>query len=256
MAIGHYLASPEVKLRILESLVKDVGLGIARIDSGTMNTMSVTEGDVIAIHGRKRTVAKCSPLPSVDEKRGIIRIDGLVRHNAGAEFGETIQVEKAKAIPAEKVTLNPLQDIPDIDDRFITDVLTGHPLTKGDDVWIPFSKGILKFQVAQTSPDAQTLLITNASRFVLPRDRIVPMDVFQDRMAEEFAEQELAGKPEQIVKQFNDNRLEVNRVLRAMNNKGYFATNVTIVRQEKDAKGFVSSDYAFIFTRKDKFNPQ
>ena len=72
-------------LKILEAYTRDVGKGIARIDYDTMDSLNAVTGDIIRITGKRITVAKCLPLSPGDEGKGIIRIDGLMRNNAGAE---------------------------------------------------------------------------------------------------------------------------------------------------------------------------
>ncbi|MCE2507183.1 MAG: hypothetical protein J4F36_12115 [Nitrosopumilaceae archaeon] len=37
-------------------------------------------------------------------------MDGLIRNNAGADIGDTITVFKATTLPAQKVTVTPLED--------------------------------------------------------------------------------------------------------------------------------------------------
>ncbi|HZD35535.1 MAG TPA: AAA family ATPase, partial [Nitrososphaeraceae archaeon] len=94
-------------LKILEAYTRDVGRGVARIDYDSMDTLTASTGDVIEVSsgekskGHKRTVAKCLPLYPSDEGKGIIRVDGLVRNNAGVAIGDTVVVRKIKAIPAE-----------------------------------------------------------------------------------------------------------------------------------------------------------
>src|SRR5919197_1466833 len=61
-----------------------------------MDSLSASTGDVIEIRGKRRTVAKCLPLYPSDEGKGIIRVDGLVRNNAGVAIGDTVVVRKIK----------------------------------------------------------------------------------------------------------------------------------------------------------------
>jgi len=74
-----------------------------------MGLLTVSTGDVIEIRdevkGAKKTVAKCLRLHHLDEGKGIIRVDGLGRNNAGVAIGDTVVIRKIKAIPAEKVIL-------------------------------------------------------------------------------------------------------------------------------------------------------
>src|SRR5918998_258484 len=88
-----------------------------------MDSLGASTGDVIEIRGKRRTVAKCLPLYPSDEGKGIIRVDGLVRNNAGVAIGDTVVVRKIKAVPAEKVIVAPLEAIPPIDERYLADAV-------------------------------------------------------------------------------------------------------------------------------------
>ena len=153
------LGGSSVTLKVFEAYTRDVGRGVARIDYDVMDALGVSTGDVIEIRGRKRTVAKCLPLYPSDEGRGIIRIDGLTRNNAGVAIGDTVIIRKVKALPAERVILAPLENIPPIDERYIADALEGIPLTKGDNVMVPYFGGRLTFQVVAISPLADAVIV-------------------------------------------------------------------------------------------------
>jgi len=140
--------------KILEAYTRDVGRGVARIDYEFMDSLSASTGDVIEIRGKRRTVAKCLPLYPSDEGKGIIRVDGLVRNNAGVAIGDTVVVRKIKAVPAEKVTVAPLETIPPIDERYLADALENVPLIKGDNVMVPYFGGRLTFQIIGVTPPA------------------------------------------------------------------------------------------------------
>ena len=131
-----------------------MGRGVARIDYESMDSLSASTGDVIEIRGKRRTVAKCLPLYPSDEGKGIIRVDGLVRNNAGVAIGDTVVVRKIKAVPAEKVIVAPLEAIPQIDERYLADALESVPLIKGDNVMVPYFGGRLTFQVIGVTPAA------------------------------------------------------------------------------------------------------
>jgi transitional endoplasmic reticulum ATPase len=154
-------------LKILEAYTRDVGRGTARIDHDTMDSLGATAGDVIRITGKRVTVAKCLPLYPADEGKGVIRIDGLMRNNAGVGIGDTVSIKKIKAAPAEKVVLSPLETIPPIDERYLTDSLESTPLSKGDNVMVPYFGGRLTFQVVSLMPVADAVIVTNKTVFSL-----------------------------------------------------------------------------------------
>ena len=150
-----------------------------------MDSLTASTGDVIEIRGKRRTVAKCLPLYPSDEGKGIIRVDGLVRNNAGVAIGDTVVVRKIKAIPAEKVIVAPLEAIPPIDERYLADALESVPLIKGDNVMVPYFGGRLTFQVIGVTPaGSDAVLVTQKSVFHIAEKgetlRGVPQVTYED----------------------------------------------------------------------------
>jgi transitional endoplasmic reticulum ATPase len=178
------MSQQQVQLKVLEAYTRDVGRGVARIDYDAMDALDASTGDVIEIRGKRRTVAKCLPLYPSDEGRGIVRIDGLIRNNAGVAIGDMVIVRKVKAPPAEKVVVAPLEAVPPIDERYLADTLESVPVTKGDNVMIPYFGGRLTFQVMGVSPVAEAALITQRTVFVISEKgealRGVPQVTYED----------------------------------------------------------------------------
>src|SRR5579863_4709628 len=135
-----------------------------------MDGLDASTGDVIEIKGKRRTVAKCLPLYPSDEGRGIVRIDGLIRNNAGVAIGD--------------VVVAPLEAVPPIDERYLADALESVPVTKGDNIMIPYFGGRLTFQVVGVSPAADAALITQRTVFVISEKgealRGVPQVTYED----------------------------------------------------------------------------
>ncbi len=181
---GSGVSQQQVQLKVLEAYTRDVGRGVARIDYDAMDALDASTGDVIEIKGKRRTVAKCLPLYPSDEGRGIVRIDGLIRNNAGMAIGDVVSVKKVKAPPAEKVVVAPLEAVPPIDERYLADALESVPVTKGDNIMIPYFGGRLTFQVVGVSPVADAVLITQRTVFVISEKgeslRGVPQVTYED----------------------------------------------------------------------------
>ena len=181
---GAGVSQQQVQLKVLEAYTRDVGRGVARIDYDAMDALDASTGDVIEIKGKRRTVAKCLPLYPSDEGRGIVRIDGLIRNNAGVAIGDVVVVKKVKAPPAEKVVVAPLEAVPPIDERYLADALESVPVTKGDNIMIPYFGGRLTFQVVGVSPVADAALITQRTVFVISEKgealRGVPQVTYED----------------------------------------------------------------------------
>ncbi len=171
-------------LKVLEAYTRDVGRGVARIDYDAMDALDASTGDVIEVRGKRRTVAKCLPLYPSDEGRGVIRIDGLIRNNSGVAIGDTVTIRKIRAPSAEKVVVAPLEAIPPIDERYLADALESAPVTKGDNIMIPYFGGRLTFQVVGVSPMADAVLITQRTVFTISEKgevlRGVPQVTYED----------------------------------------------------------------------------
>jgi len=139
----------------------EVGLGRARIDSATRKELGVDVGGIIEIAGKKRTAAKIFRAAHEDEGLGIIRIDGMIRGNAGISIGEKVVVKKAEAQIGQKIVVAP--KIPQgkrvrfgqgVEGLFKKGLLN-RALVKGDEIVIPniaLMSGFLPFVVVSTTP--------------------------------------------------------------------------------------------------------
>jgi transitional endoplasmic reticulum ATPase len=178
------MSAESVNLKVLEAYTRDVGRGVARVDYDVMDSLGASTGDVLEVRGKRKTVAKCLPLYPSDEGRGIIRIDGLTRNNSGVAIGDTVAVRKIKAVPAEKVVVAPLENIPPIDERYITDALEGVPVTRGDNIMVPYFGGRLTFQVVGLTPSSEAAIISQRTVFQLSEKgellRGVPQVTYED----------------------------------------------------------------------------
>lgn len=139
----------------------EVGLGRARIDSETRKTLRIDIGEIIEVTGKKMTAAKVFRAAHEDEGKGVIRIDGMIRGNAGISIGEKVVVRKAEGQPAKKIIVAP--KIPHgkrvrfgqgVEGLFKKGLLN-RAVVKGDEIIIPniaLMGGFLPFVVASTTP--------------------------------------------------------------------------------------------------------
>jgi transitional endoplasmic reticulum ATPase len=139
----------------------EVGLGRARIDAATRKALNVEVGEIIEITGKKRTAAKVFRAAHEDEGQSIIRIDGMIRGNAGISIGEKVMVARAEAQNAQKIVVAP--KIPQgkrvrfgqgVEGLFKKGLLN-RALVKGDEIIIPniaLMGGFLPFVVVSTTP--------------------------------------------------------------------------------------------------------
>lgn len=149
-----------------------------------MDVLGVSSGDIVEITGKRKSVAKCLPLYTSDEGKGIIRVDGLARNNTGVAVGDTVMLRKIKAIAAEKVVVAPLDTMPPIDERYLTDSLENIPLVKGDNIMVPYFGGRLTFQVISITPVTGAVIVTSKTIFHIAEKeeslRGVPQVAYED----------------------------------------------------------------------------
>ncbi|MHA1931944.1 MAG: CDC48 family AAA ATPase [Promethearchaeota archaeon] len=100
------------KLRIERLEKSRSGRSLCYIDQDVMLNLGLSTGDIIEIRGKKKTTG-IAVSSANDRGKGIIRLDGLQRLNAGATIGEYISLQLAKVYPAIEIVLTPTR--PNID---------------------------------------------------------------------------------------------------------------------------------------------
>ncbi len=185
------MAEKEFKLTVAENRHQSyVNRGLAIIDEVVMKRVGIRQGDVVEITGSHTTGAIAVKGAPEDKGLEIVRIDGLIRHNAGTSIGEKATVKKAAVKEAKSITIAPAD--PHVRFMVSGDIikrnLLGRPLTKGDLISpnppeepvrmggdfegfdflegffgrlaLPFGLGEIKFVVTNTNP-AGVVLVTD-----------------------------------------------------------------------------------------------
>jgi transitional endoplasmic reticulum ATPase len=162
----------------------EVGLGRARVDSITRKKLNADVGDIIEILGKKKTAAKIFRAANEDEGLGVIRIDGMIRGNAGVSIGEKVVVTKAETQIAQKIIVAP--KIPQgkrvrfgqgVEGLFKKGLLN-RAVVKGDEIIIPniaLMGGFLPFVVVSTTPSG-VVQVTEATELAVKTE---PVEVTQ-----------------------------------------------------------------------------
>jgi len=89
------MESHVVSLKVLTAYAQDVGRGIIRMDRRAMDTLDVTNGDLVQIIGEKEgTDARCYQLLPSDQDQGIARIDPALRKIIGIIINNSVTVRK------------------------------------------------------------------------------------------------------------------------------------------------------------------
>lgn len=170
---GGVFSMPEVTLRVDSAYPGDQGFGKVRLDPETILILNVSIGDIIAIEGKRRTVARVWRLLVEDWNTHKIRIDNFTRHNAGVNIGDTIKVVKiADEVEAIRVVLAPPDDLPKkipiANNPRVVNGLIDFPVMKNDSVPIilrlPFIElQIVAFKLVEIEPDDAVIITKNTS---------------------------------------------------------------------------------------------
>ena len=146
-------------LKVAEAGSKDVGRGIVRLDPADFKKIGVEVGDVVAIEGKRETVAKVLPAYMEDRGKGLIRLDGITRDNAKTGIDEKVAVKKMEFSPAQSIVVAPLTVMRSHDARYIGSLLEGLPLMQGDTVRARlFGTRTQDFRVVSTRPSGVVMI--------------------------------------------------------------------------------------------------
>ncbi|MBI2529919.1 MAG: CDC48 family AAA ATPase [Candidatus Diapherotrites archaeon] len=178
----------EIVLRVQDPDPSHVGRNIVTLSRKAKEELEITSGDIVEIEATKKTAAVVWPARPEDEGKDIIRMDSLIRRNAGVGLGEKVTIRKAHVEEAKKVVLAPTQEVRIIAsgyDRILKRNFIGRPLTKGDSVWISvFGSGFI-YIVTETSPRG-IVRVTDYTQFILKEEPVkeaaegVPKVAYED----------------------------------------------------------------------------
>ena len=123
-----------IRLKVSEANQGDVGKGIVRIGEDFLASIDARPLDVVELVGSRPTAALAVSAYSQDQGLDMIRMDGLIRSNAGTSIGQYVEVKKASWSEAKHVTLAPVTQGMQIfaPGDVLTRVFNGRPLIKGD----------------------------------------------------------------------------------------------------------------------------
>ncbi len=125
-----------LRLQVAGANERDVGKGTARINKNVLDQLGLRQGDIIEITGDRTTAAIALPPYPEDEGLPIIRLDGLLRSNAGVSMGDRVDIGAAAPKAAKKVVLGPTQ--PNLrlqgNGRALLRTLLNRPMVTGDTI--------------------------------------------------------------------------------------------------------------------------
>ena len=203
------------RLKVSEANQGDVGKGIVRMGEEFLKKIGARPLDVVEITGSRPTAALAVSAYSQDQGTDMIRMDGLIRSNAGTSIGQYVEVGLANWSEAKHVTLAPVTQGMQIfaPGDVLTKVFNGRPLTRGDVISTTsvrkpptdslgretmfeeifrgflgaqaFGLGEIKLRVISTSPGGIVKITEGTDIELLPQavetpERSVPSVVYED----------------------------------------------------------------------------
>jgi len=148
------------RLRVAEARARDANRGIVRIDSEMMKELGLATGDVAEITGTKKTVAVVWPGYEADSGKGLLRMDGYTRNNAGVSIDDQVTVKKIAVKPAERLVLSFTEPIRVMGvEEYLYGILQGRVLTRGDSIPLNIMGTRVELVVTDLQPPAQALIV-------------------------------------------------------------------------------------------------
>ncbi len=154
--------STDKPLKVAELKPSESGKGIARIDPEIMDILGLKVGDIVQIDGTKKTVVRVLSGGLEDANRGIIRIDGSTRRNAGTGIDERVGIKKITTKNAAKITFSPMEQLRlQGGEEFIREIMNGRSFTKGDTITLSVMGNKIELVVTSFSPSAEAVTMTS-----------------------------------------------------------------------------------------------
>jgi transitional endoplasmic reticulum ATPase len=196
-------SSDSLTLRVAKAIPSDVGHGRARVPFD--NDLNLKPGDIIEIEGERKTAAivwRCRP---EDANLGVIRVDGIIRKNAGVSLGDRAGIRKVEVQPCQKLVLSPVmakqQKVrfgPGIE-GFARRGLNKRPVVAGDRIFIPgmtlFAEA-LPFAIVQTNPKGIVQVLPD-SEIIIKEDAV---DQEEQDLVQTISYEDIGGIGDQLQK--------------------------------------------------------
>jgi transitional endoplasmic reticulum ATPase len=181
------MSDDTIRLKVAAAMPKDQGRGIVRLNSDVRNHLGVRSGDYVLIKGGKETVAVCWPSLKEDEVLDMVRMDGLIRSNAGVKLGEIIEVSSVNVPDATRLVIAPSQPVrfqPGFE-NYLKQQILNRPITKGDTILITSIGQGMQFtatavapgKYGRVTPDTTVEVLTKPVR---PEELAVPKVTYED----------------------------------------------------------------------------
>ncbi|MBS7626951.1 CDC48 family AAA ATPase [Candidatus Bathyarchaeota archaeon] len=181
------MSREEVQLKVADAKQRDVGHGKVRVDNETMKKLTVTAGDYVEIRGKKTTAAIIWPAYTEDQGQDIIRMDGLLRRNAGVAINEYVIVRKGDVKDAQSIVFAPTDVRLNVDEEFVNFVkrrFMDMPFVEGDTAMLSIFGSAVPLIATRTKPKGPVRITENTMVQVLsepvPEKKGIPIVTYED----------------------------------------------------------------------------
>jgi transitional endoplasmic reticulum ATPase len=152
---------------VKEAARDDAGRGIARLSIEVMRNLGLVSGDVIEIQGKKKATAIVWPGYQQDTGGAILRIDGMIRSNAGTGIDERVKVRRLEATDAKKIVVSPTQPVRLVGgEQYLGRMLRGRVVMEGQTVRVDVIGNPLTFVITKVTPKG-TAIVTDETEIEL-----------------------------------------------------------------------------------------
>src|SRR5881296_2697714 len=181
------MVAKEVQARVADAKQRDLGHGKVRIDNETMQKMNITAGDFIEIYGKRTTVAIAWPAYAEDQGQEIVRMDGLLRRNAGVALNEYVTIRKAEVKDAQTIVFAPTDVRLSVDEEFVGFVkrrFMDMPFVEGDMTLLSIFGSAVPLIATRTRPHGPVKITESTVVQVMseptPEKKGIPIVTYED----------------------------------------------------------------------------
>lgn len=163
----------KITLNVAEVYHNDIGRGIARIDTRSMQALGISDGEYILLKGASEALAKVGKTQAEDSGLEIIRIDSSIRNNLGVTLGDKIEISKVEVAEAKTLEIAPTQEIKFSGDptTIFQEKLIGRAVVKGNVVSFNIMGTTLYYVVSKVAPKKHVRISANTKLTIL--DKVV-----------------------------------------------------------------------------------
>ncbi|MBI2079394.1 AAA family ATPase, partial [Candidatus Micrarchaeota archaeon] len=158
-----------VNLKVAEAFQNDIGRNIVRIDSKAKSQLNISTGDIIKLSGKKSALAIVWQAHPDDEGLEMIRMDGILRQNAGVGLGDKVKIDTIEEVKeARKIVLSPREAMrysPGFD-QYVKKRLVGKPILKGNLLPVGVFGTSIPLIVSQSFPQGPVMVTENTELLI------------------------------------------------------------------------------------------